>query len=139
MAAVVSEDGAETVIGTAGAVITKGQALYLDPLTNTFLLAKATTTTGPPLVLGSVQANLTGIALCSCNLAESVIVQVSGDLFTGNGDVLVGVAYQVSSNAGGVVAVTSSAAGWFMGLVGHGLDTSTLRLSISGPGSTAKA
>lgn len=130
--------GSNAVItpGTAGATITQGQALYLDPATNTWKLAIADATAS--------HTGTVGIALNAASSGQPINVQTGGDIILGAGAApAIGTAYMASINAGGIAPAAAAGAGNFSALLGVGLGPNgaptTLRLACKGNDGTNHA
>jgi hypothetical protein len=125
-ASVVAGANARITHGIAGATVTAGQVLYLDPTTGKWNLADTDSATA------AVRA-ATGVALNGAALNQPVAVQTSG-LLTIGATVAAGVAYYLSGDAGGICPVADLAAGDFPLIVGMGTSTTVIDVDIKYPG-----
>jgi hypothetical protein len=119
---VVAGGNAEVVDGTAGATISAGQVVYLDPETGTLKLAdcdSATAAARSPL----------GVALNGAAAGQPVRVQKRGNITIG-GTVTAGVAYYLSATAGGICPVGDLGGGDYPVFLGFATSASVLRLNI---------
>lgn len=102
----------------AGASITAGQAIYLDDATGTMKLADADT-------LAASEAK--GIALNSASTGQPISYQRSGNITIG-ATVAVGVAYYVSTTAGGICLESDLSTGDFPHFLGFATSTTVIAL-----------
>ncbi len=110
-------------VGTAGAVITAGQALYLESATNTIKLCIATS---------SSPADCVGIALHAAAIGQPIKYQTAGDITIG-ATVALAVPYINSTNAGGIAAVTDTGAGQYSKILLYGKTTAVATIVNVGP------
>jgi hypothetical protein len=103
----------------AGASITAGQAVYLDTTTSTMKLADAD-------ALASSAAF--GIALNSAATGQPIAVQRSGSITIG-ATVATGVAYYVSTTAGGICLESDLSTGDFPHFLGFATSTTVIDLN----------
>jgi hypothetical protein len=127
-ASVAPGTGAKTKSGTAGAVITQGQPVYLDAATITLLPADA------DLI---ASAAVVGIALNAASTGQPVTYQTSGPITIG-ATVVTGTAYYASTTAGGVCLESDLASGDFATFLGFATSTTVITLDIKASG-VAKA
>jgi hypothetical protein len=102
----------------AGASITAGQAVYLDTTTSTMKLADAD-------ALASSEAF--GVALNSAATGQPIAVQRSGSITIG-ATVATGVAYYVSTTAGGICLESDLSTGDFPHFLGFATSTTVIAL-----------
>lgn len=115
--------GAQVVSGTAGAVITAGQTVYLDSSDNTYKLADANST--------AAAAQAKGVALNSAPASgQPITVQYAGNMEFG-AIITEGEIYVVSATAGGIAPEADLASGHRVTIVGVGVSTTEIKL-ISG-------
>lgn len=114
--------GARTVRGTAGATITAGQAVYLDPADNRFKLADCDNAST------NVRA-LAGIALNGAAAGQPLTVQNGGDVTLG-AVLTAGTTYYLSPNPGGIAPLGDLSAGDYPVIVGIAKSTSVLSVGI---------
>jgi hypothetical protein len=105
----------------AGAAITQGQAVYLDPASGTVKLATATGTV--------ITSALIGIALQAAAVGQPVRVMFGGNITIG-AVVVVGKIYVLSQNAGNIAPEADLAAGWYTGTVGVAITAAKLALAV---------
>lgn len=124
--AVVASSTAKVTHGTAGATITAGQVVYLDPTTGKYGLCDVNSAT-------AAVRNAAGIALNGASANQPVAVCTSGPLTIG-GAILAGVAYYASGTAGGIRPVADNVTGDYTVLLGLGASTTVLNVDIEAPG-----
>lgn len=122
---VVSGSNAAITRGVAGATITAGQAVYLDPTNGKYLLADSNSAT-----VAARQAS--GIALHGASLNQPLAVQTAGDITIG-GAVTAGVAYYLSDTPGGICPVADVGAGEYVCILGVAKSATVLALNIQFP------
>lgn len=125
-ASVVPGANAKTVDGIAGAAITAGQVVYLDPATGKLLLADADSAT-------AAARSVLGIALNSAAIGQPVTVQKAG-LITIGGTVAPGVGYYLSATAGAIAPVADMTTGLYPTLLGFGQSATVINLAITPAG-----
>jgi hypothetical protein len=113
----------------AGAAITAGQAVYLDPTDGKVKLADANSATA------SVRT-VSGIAISGAANGSPVIVQRSGDITIG-ASTTAGVIYCLSGTAGGIMPAADIATGIYVGIIGVGIGSSQIRLGLNASGIVA--
>lgn len=123
---VVPGNGARITNGTAGATITAGQVVYLDPADNRFKLADCDNASA------TVRAAF-GIAVNGASTGQPVAVQTAGELAFG-AILAAGVSYYLSPNAGGIAPIADIASGDHTVLVGMAGSTSVLVVGIKASG-----
>lgn len=123
---VVPGAGARITNGTAGATITAGQVVYLDPADNRFKLADCDNASA------TIRAAF-GIATHGAAAGQPLAVQTAGELAMG-AILLAGVAYYLSPNAGGIAPVADIASGDNTVIVGMAKSTSVLTVGIVASG-----
>ncbi len=125
---VLASANAITVLGTAGATVTAGQAVYLDATTKTYTLADADADT---LALAAA----VGLALHAASAGQPLRVQTSGTLTLGAAaGPLVGRQYVLSDTAGGLCLWDDVVASWYVTIMGIGGEDDTLLLSVFASG-----
>jgi hypothetical protein len=120
--------GGRTSRGFAGVAVVAGQMVALDPSDNRFKLADCDAT----------DANLrtpAGMAVNSAAPGQELIVQIDGEVAVGAGVLVLGTAYYLSPNPGGIAPRTDILAGDWPVIVGIPFSTSILRLGILPAGS----
>lgn len=106
----------------SGQAITAGQVVFRNQFGQAGLCYSLDSLMSIPL----------GIAMNSTpSQGQPLNVAVSGDVFLGSGVVTIGTAYIVSDNFGGIANQTDFGLGWYPGLVGLGVSSSVLRISLS--------
>ncbi len=123
---VVAGANAKITYGTAGATITAGQVVTLDPTTGKWALADTDSATA------AIRSAM-GIALNGAALNQPIAVQSAGALTLG-GAILAGVAYYLSGTPGGIAPIADVAAGDYPLIVGMGASTTVLNVGIVYPG-----
>jgi hypothetical protein len=122
---VVSGSNATIARGVAGAAITAGQAVYLDPTTGKYLLADSNSAT-------AAARQASGISLHGAALNQPIAVQTAGDITIG-GAVTPGVAYYLSDTPGGICPVADIGAGEYVCLLGVAKSATVLAINIQFP------
>jgi hypothetical protein len=121
-----SGDDAVLYEGIAGATVTAGQAVYLDPADNKLKLAIATS---------AAPARVKGLALHASADGQPLTIQTDGDFVIGaTAAPTAGLAYVLSGVAGGIsphTDVTTPASGEYLTVVGVAAGTGILRLCIT--------
>ena len=102
----------------AGASITAGQSVYLDSATNTIKLADADALASSAAV---------GVSLNAAASGQPITDQRSGNITIG-ATVAVGVAYYVSTTAGGICLESDLATGDFPHFLGFATSTTVIAL-----------
>jgi hypothetical protein len=111
--AVIPSAQANIMRGFAGVLITAGQVVYLDPATNTFLLAKANVAAPVNIVKG--------IALERAGVGEAVNVVLSDPALNigATTPITAGKTLILSgTNAGGIAPDADGVTGWFKTILG---------------------
>ena len=127
-AANVAEGSSGTTVVTnykAGATITQGQLVYLDPTTSTWKLTDANG--GAPLNVSDVSTQI-GVALASVSSGQRLPVQTAGP-YTVGATVAVGTWYVVSATPGGIAPVADQASGWTATLFGQAISTTQINIT----------
>lgn len=119
---VVADNTATIVRGTAGAAITAGQVVYLDPTTGKYNLADTDSATAAVR-----QAH--GVALNGAALNQPISVCTAGPVTIG-ATIEAGTAYYLSGTPGGICPVADVAAGDYPLIVGQGESTTVLNVDI---------
>jgi hypothetical protein len=123
---VVPGAGARITNGTAGATITAGQVVYLDPADNRFKLAdcdNASATIRSPF----------GIATHGAATGQPLAVQTAGELTLG-ATLAAGEAYYLSPNAGGIAPRADILSGDNTVLIGLARTTAIITVNIVASG-----
>lgn len=123
---VVAGSGASKRLGTAGATITAGQAVYLDSTTATYKLADNNSATA------AVRAPA-GIALHGASSGQPLSVHTAGPITIG-ATVTAGVAYYLSDTPGGICPVADLASGEYPTILGIATSTTVLDVKIQSAG-----
>jgi hypothetical protein len=106
----------------AGATITAGQAVYLSA---------GSVFPCDPTFGGGTKAACVGIALNGGASGQTITYQTAGQITIG-GPVVLGVVYQLSHNAAGLIAPTADVnANDYVTIVGIGISTTALLLGIT--------
>lgn len=113
----------------AGATITAGMAIYVDPVTKTIFPTDAD-------VLATAVAD--GIALNGAVVGQPVSYLPAEATITIGATVVTGTAYFLSTTAGAICLQTDLASGDFPFFVGFAINTTDIKLVMSGAG-VAKA
>ncbi len=112
---------ANTRLGTAGATVTAGQAVYLDSATSTYKLADSN---GAAALRSPV-----GIALNGASSGQPVNIALSGPVTIG-ATLTAGVAYYLSDTPGGICPVADVGSGEYATVLGIATSASVLDLKI---------
>jgi len=119
-ASVLKGSGATTVLGTAGASITAGQALYIDTANGSVLkLADGNGTT--------LTATFAGFALHAALTGQPVDYLSAGPITIG-GTLVAGKFYILSDTAGAITLVSDYTTGFIPCLVGWASSTTVLQV-----------
>jgi len=126
---VVAPSGQENIrVGTAGATITPGQALYIDLTdSNKIKLADADASTAAAVVAG--------VAVTGAVDTEPVVYAVAGDYDTG-ATVVKGGVYCASATAGGIAPESDLASTWNTSIIGVASSTTNITIAINNSGIT---
>lgn len=117
--------GAQFAQGIAGASITAGQVLYLDPTANTYKLADNNDTSETLSIAA-------GIALHAAGSGQPIRLQTAGPITIGAGAApAVGTVYVLSATAGGIAPVADLATGNRTTILGVGGSSNTIILRIN--------
>lgn len=125
-ASVIAGTNSTRDVGTAGATITAGQAIYLDAATNKWLLSDNNGT-------GTRQVH--GIALNGASLNQPISIHKSGDITIG-ATLVAGTDYWLSGTAGGLCPRADLATGMDAVQVGIAKSTTVLAVDVQDPGVT---
>ncbi len=117
---------AVTEQGRAGAAVTAGQVVYLDPADGLLKLADCNSGT-------AAARSPRGIALHAASINQPLLIQRSGPLTLG-ATLVAGVAYYLSGTAGGIRPVADNIAGDFPVILGLATSTTVLAVSIQEAG-----
>jgi hypothetical protein len=123
-ASVVADTSARVVHGKAGATITAGQVVYLDPDTNTYKLADSNV---------AAARSPDGIAL-HASLSGQPLAVIESGLLTLGAILTAGVAYYLSDTPGGICPVADVGASEYSTILGIASSTSVLKMKISESG-----
>ncbi len=127
-ASVLKGAGSTTQLGTAGATITAGQALYVDTANgNVLKLADGNAT--------SLTATCAGFALHAA-LTGQPIDYLSAGAFTVGGTLVAGKFYILSDTAGAITLISDYTTGFIPCMVGYASSTSVLQVNIFPTGVT---
>jgi hypothetical protein len=118
--------GAKIRNGTAGAAVTAGQVVYLDPADSRFKLADCDNAS-------ATVRNAYGIALHAAAIGQPLAVQYAGELTMG-ATLAAGVAYYLSPNAGGIAPVADIASGDHTVIIGMAKTTAIMTVGIRASG-----
>lgn len=112
--------------GTAGASITAGQALYVDPSDSRLKLTDANGA-------GSAIKTLAGIALHAAATGQPITYQ-SGGAITIGGTVVTGTIYVLSATPGGICPAADLASGHTVSIVGVATSATAIQMGIMNSG-----
>jgi hypothetical protein len=126
-ASVLPGTGAKTSDGTAGATITQGQVVAIDPATGKYVLCDTDHATAALRIAK-------GIALNGASNGQPIKVQTEGPITIG-GTMTAGVAYYASNTAGGISPAADVATERSV-LLGIATSASVLDLDIQDSGVT---
>jgi hypothetical protein len=122
---VVAGSDAVREAGTAGATVTAGQLVYLDPSDMKYKLADSN---------GAAALRVpSGIALNGAANNQPLVIQKGGDITIG-GTMTAGVAYYLSDAPGGICPVADLGSGEYPCIVGIAKSTSVLSVNIQPSG-----
>lgn len=135
-ASVLKIDGSTDGDVLAGATITAGQAVYLDPLTNTYLLAQSDGVVVAPAggVAGLAESTVKGIALHAALAGQPLRVLIDGTVALGTATLVLGGVYVLSATAGGICPVADVVSTNYVTILGVAVATNQLRLKINASG-----
>jgi hypothetical protein len=125
-ASVLAGSGARVKLGTAGATITAGKAVYLDAADNEYKLADCDSAT-------AAVRSPAGIALNGASDGQPLVVLEEGPITLG-ATMTAGVAYYLSPNPGGICPVADVLAGDYPVIIGIATSTTVLDVSIQEAG-----
>lgn len=123
---VVKGDDAQTKDGLAGATITAGQVVYLNPTTKRWGLADNNSATAAERVA-------VGIALNGASAGQPLEVQTSGKITIG-ATVVVGTIYTLSDTAGAIAPAADLATGEYVTTLGVGISATQIALDVGNSG-----
>lgn len=123
---VIAGSGSSISHGTAGAVTTAGQAVYLDDATGRYLLADNNSATAEARVPD-------GIALNGAAVGQPIAVLTRGPITIG-GTMTAGVAYYLGDTPGGICPVADLSSGEYPTIIGIATSTSVLSVKIQSSG-----
>lgn len=126
VANVVPGAGAQIKYAKAGAAISAGKSVYLDPADNRFKLADCDNASA------TVRAAY-GIAVNSAEIGQPLGVQFGGELALG-AILAAGEAYYLSPNAGGIAPRADILSGDHTVLLGFAKSTSVLTIDVTASG-----
>jgi hypothetical protein len=127
-AANVAEGASGTTVITnykAGATVTQGQGVYLDPTTTTWKLTDANGGAPGNISDTSIQ---TGVALASVSSGQRLPVQTAGP-YTVGATVATGTWYIFSATPGGICPVADQVTGWTSTLLGQAISTTQINIT----------
>jgi hypothetical protein len=123
---VVASGDATTATGIAGAAITAGQAIYVEPTTGRYVQADSNSANVP-------QRRASGVSLNAASIGQPVSVVTQGDVTIGS-TVVAGTAYYLSDTPGGICPFADVGTGEAVCLMGIAKSTTVLALAIQFPG-----
>jgi hypothetical protein len=123
---VIAGASATTRVGTAGAAITAGQAVYRDAADGKFKLADANSGT-------AAARSPKGIALHAAAAGQPLVIVTSGPVTIGAA-LTAGVAYYQSSTPGGICPVADLVTGAYPTVLGMASSTTVLDVQIDESG-----
>jgi hypothetical protein len=123
---VVSQAGSTAARGTAGATITAGQMVALDPADGRYKLADNNSATAALRTPG-------GIAMNGAANGQPLAVHTGGPITIG-ATLTAGVVYYLSDTPGGICPVADLASGEYPTAVGIATSTSVLKVEINASG-----
>ncbi|MEJ7933491.1 hypothetical protein WG907_04365 [Sphingobium sp. AN558] len=125
---VIAGTGASGTNGLAGAAITAGQAVYLDKVTQKYLLSDSNS--------GVAAARaVDGLALHAAALNQPLAVHTKGPIAIG-ATLAPGVAYYLSDTPGGICPVADVGTGENSILIGIATSASVLKVNVQNSGVT---
>ncbi len=109
------------LLGVAGATITAGQVVYLDPAANTYKLFDCDLT--------SANTRRGVIALNGASAGQPIKVQIEGLMTLGAAAAMtIGITYVASATAGGIAPIADVAINWRVNILGVAATASTIYL-----------
>lgn len=123
---VIAGSGAVKKLGTAGATITAGKAVYFDSSDSKYKLADCDSATA------AVRSPV-GIALNGASNGQPLVVLESGPVTIG-ATMTAGVAYYLSPNAGGIAPVADILTADYPVILGIATSTTVLNVNIQEAG-----
>jgi hypothetical protein len=122
--------GTPASVGIAGATITAGQVLYLNPTTSQYGLAKAGS--AAPICLAQY------LALTGGTVGQAIMVAGPGAVIALGGTCIVGIPFYMSNNnAGGIAPASDITTGWgFSTILGFGVTTANFLIQPTPSGIT---
>lgn len=115
----------KVLTGTAGATITAGKVVYLDPISGKWKLADSDSAT-------VIERQAGGISLNSASDGQPLSVLIAGDI-TINATLTAGMDYYLSSTPGGICPRADIGAGESVCLLGLAKSTTVLAVDIQFP------
>ncbi len=109
--------------GVAGATITAGQVVYLDPTARQYFLSDSDSAT-------AAVRQPAGIALNGASAGQPLRVQSKGDIVIG-ATMTAGLVYYNSKTAGGIAPLADIASGGYACTIGIAKSTTVLALGIN--------
>lgn len=125
-ASVIAGTGARKTLGTAGATITAGKTVYLDPADGKYKLADCDSAT-------DAARSPAGIALNGAADGQPLVVLEDGPVTIG-ATMTAGVTYYLSPNAGGICPVADVLSGDHTVILGIATSTTVLNVNIQESG-----
>lgn len=123
---VIAGSGATKKLGTAGATITAGKAVYLDESDSKYKLADCDSAT-------AAVRSPAGIALNGASDGQPLVVLEAGPVTIG-ATMAAGIAYYLSPNAGGICPVADVLTGDYPVILGIATSTTVLDVNIQEAG-----
>lgn len=123
---VIAGSGAKKTLGTAGATITAGKAVYLDSADNKYKLADCDSAI-------AAARSPAGIALNGASDGQPLVVLEEGPITIG-ATMDDGIAYYLSPNPGGICPVADILAGDYSVVLGFATSTTVLEVNIQEAG-----
>ncbi len=123
---VIPGDTAQVAMAKASVAINAGDVIYLDSTTNTMKLADAND--------AALTAVVKGIAISNVVAGEWVSYVLVGPVTLGTGLLLAGKFYVLGATPGKIHPIADLTTGWRTSIVGYGLTTAILQVSILNTG-----
>lgn len=118
---------ASITTGNSGEAITAGQVLAQDTADSKYYLADANSGTAE-------RKKISGVAVSGAPGADQKIVIQTAGIYTVGGTAVVGVTYIMSATPGAIAPDADAVSGWTKSILGVGLTSTTIKLSIFNSG-----
>jgi len=127
-ASVKAGDGAQTLVGVAGATITAGQLVYKKTTDGRFYL---TDVDAAAVAANAEIDNLYGVALNGASAGQPLLVVKSGEYYHGGAGVTAGRVYACSATAGSFCLASGLVATDYLSILGYSKSATIMVLDIT--------